>query len=314
MPFSPAHPRDATVFASQVSKAGVRRLWLGESIVLDPFQALSYAAAASIDISFGIGVALTPLRTPLAAAMQARTLAIASQKEVMVGFGPGSPGFQDAVLGSPYRRPRAVTSTYVDAVREVLTGEPSTAWHPTGLRARMHLPDLPTPSIRLGMGVLRPPMAHSAGSAADVAITWLAPAEYLRREIVPVVNAGAAESHRAIPRKIAIVPTALRRSGVSGTDVVMGSCGRHLALEHYASMLRLADIKTDPSSPEASARALIAGGAFIYGSPDEVAHKISSYFEAGIDEVVLNLTGVCVTSGYRSVLQDLTSILDALKC
>ena len=50
------------------------------------------------------------------------------------------------------------------------------------------------------------------------------------------------------------------------------------------------------SSPQDAARALIKGGAFVSGDLDTVCADLDRYREAGVDEVVLNVTGAGATA------------------
>lgn len=53
-------------------------------------------------------------------------------------------------------------------------------------------------------------------------------------------------------------------------------------------------------------------GAFVFGSLDEIVKRFDEYLDAGVDEIVLNLTGVCNLYGPKAAMDDLKKILAAV--
>jgi hypothetical protein len=83
-------------------------------------------------------------------------------------------------------------------------------------------------------------------------------------------------------------------------------------MPHYRDMLRLAGVDVDLSDPEAIPRALIESGAFCYGDPPEIGARLDAYRAAGVDEIVVNMTGACQRYGARSALNDLMALFEEL--
>ncbi|MDV6288929.1 hypothetical protein R2F25_17300 [Streptomyces sp. UP1A-1] len=77
-------------------------------------------------------------------------------------------------------------------------------------------------------------------------------------------------------------------------------------------MLRRAGVQVEGRDPAAGARALLDGGAFLSGDTDQVLEKLKAYEAAGVDEVVLNLTGVYNLVGAQAAMSDLKKLLTAL--
>lgn len=174
------------------------------------------------------------------------------------------------------------------------------------------LPGLPGPEVELGLGVLRQGMAELAGEVADVCITWLAPARYLREVIAPAAHRGADRTGRERPRLVSIVPAALHRRDREAAEIALASNAAHLRLPHYIDMLRRSGIDITGADLLADARSLVAGGAFLAGDQQELADRLAEFGKAGVDEVVLNLTGVCNLYGPEAALVEAGKILDAV--
>lgn len=307
VPFVPRRPEQLLQYASLIQWTQTERLWQGQSTLIDSFQQFATAAGAGFRVPVGIGVTLMPLRHPLDAALLARSLAITTGHPLVVGFGPGATIFQRSVMGRPYRSALSATREYVHIVRKLLDGvDPD--FEGEYFTCRGPLPASPAPRIEVGIGVLRPGMARLAGEVADTAITWLTPASYLRDIVVPAMRAGAEAADRPMPRLVAMVPMAVK-SSVNPVDVALASNGAHIRLPHYVDMLRQAGITISSSDARADAAALIDGQAFLYGDVEELVKQISQYGDAGVDEIVLNFTGICHLRGPQQALADTKAVL-----
>jgi len=311
LPFMPTRPEHAIPYAAFVQYRGAYRLWQGQSLSLEPHQLFSYLAAAGFRIPVGIGVTLMPLRHPMEAALQVRSVAAATGKPVVVGFGPGASSLQRSVGGAPYRRPLVATREYVTIVRALLAGD-SLAYDGVYFTQWGTLPKLPDEAVEVGVGVLRPGMARLAGEVADVAITWLTPPDYLAGELVPALRAGAEAAGRRRPRLVAMVPMALRAPDRDPVDLVLAGNGLHLQQPHYRDMLRRAGLRLAAEDLTADARALLAAGGFCYGDPAELSAYVDAYRAAGVDEVVVNMTAVCRLHGARTTLSELSTLFEVI--
>ncbi|MFN3925291.1 MAG: hypothetical protein ACK4K6_16845, partial [Pseudarthrobacter sp.] len=66
------------------------------------------------------------------------------------------------------------------------------------------------------------------------------------------------------------------------------------------------DVRT--GSPETSTAQLLAGEVFLGGSLDRIGEGLQSYRAAGVDEVVLNTTGIASVSADEA-LEELATVL-----
>jgi alkanesulfonate monooxygenase SsuD/methylene tetrahydromethanopterin reductase-like flavin-dependent oxidoreductase (luciferase family) len=311
LPFVPHQPEQVLQYAALVEWTNAHRLWQGYSMLVEPSQSFASTAGAGFRVPVGIGVTLMALRHPYEAAHQARSLAMATGQSVVAGFSPGGVSIQRGLLGAPYRSPLTAAREYLGIVRRLLAGENlDVAGEYFTCRAAMGPAFFPP--VELGLGVLRPGMAGLAGEVADAAITWLTPAAYLRDAIRPALREGAARTGRAAPRLTAMVPVALSRPGADPAEVVLASNNQHMQAPHYIDMLRRAGIELTGSDPALDARRMIEGGAFVHGDVEAVLAQLAAYLDAGVDEIVLNLTGTFNLYGAQATMSDLNTILAAV--
>ena len=309
-PRQPSHADRVLPFARAAMAGGARRLWLGQSLAAETHQVFAYLAGAGVRHPVGLGVTLVPLRHPFEAALQARSLALLTGQPVVAGYGAATPDLVTALRGKPYARPAAAAAGYARAVRDILAGV--TDRHDCeACVSAVRLPGSPHPLVEIGLGVLRPAMARAAGEVADVAVTWMTPALYVRDVLRPALAAGAVHRRRA-PRIATVVHAAVARSGRDPRRLALAAAEGHLRAKHYTDMLCRAGVPVNPADPVSAAAALVETGVYAYGSAAEIAARVREYRTAGVDEVILNPAGVALTEGDAAAITDLTDILAAI--
>lgn len=312
LPFMPNRPEQVLPYAAFVKHQNVSRLWQGQALVIEPHQLFTYLAGAGFRVPVGTGVTLTPLRHPMEAALHARSLAAITGLSVVAGFGPGATSLQEVLLGSPYGRPIQAAREYLTIVRGLLAGEAVAYQGDYFTHQGMLLPGLPAADVELALGVLRPQMARLAGEVADVAVTWLTPPHYLAEHIVPALQRGAEKAQRATPRLATVVPVALREPSRNPVELALASFRGHLQMPHYLDALQRAGVQVDPSDVEKSAQALVESGTFVFEDVAGLAESLDAYRAAGVDEVIVNVTGVSIRYGTKAALAELTKIFAGL--
>ncbi|MFF8643301.1 LLM class flavin-dependent oxidoreductase [Streptomyces sp. NPDC015345] len=301
-PLQPHHPAQLAPFGQLVARGYADRLWLGESLALGTHQVLAYLAGQGISPALGIGVSLMPLHDPYQAALAARSLAALSGKPLTSVFGTSKPSYVAALRGASYASPLTAAREYMSTVRRLLDNQPVV---PQGeyVHTRAQLPlGLAAPHVDVGLGVLRPGMARVAADTADVALTWMTPLPYLRRDLLPVLMG---------VRVISVVPVLVVRPGLEVDEVIWRATHSHVGEGHYRAMLTAAGLGPIADGP-AFARALVDHGVVLAGSPQTVADEIERYWAAGVDEVVLNPTAL-ETEGPEAALRDLLEITEVCR-
>lgn len=311
IPFLPRRTEQVLPYAALVEWTGARRLWQGQSLLMEPFQTFSAVAGAGFRVPTGLGVTLMPLRHPFEAAHQIKSLAMATGQSVLAGFGPGAKSFQQSLLGAPYGSQLTAVREYLTIVRELLGGGVVEA-KGDYYSCHAQMGPVMSPEVQVGLGVLRPGMARLAGEIADAAITWLTPAAYLDAVVRPALREGAAAAGRPEPKVTAMVPVALERAGRDVSDFVLSSNSGHMMAPHYIDMLGRAGIDFSKMDPQSAGRLMADAGAFIHGDLESVTKQLDEYRLAGVDEIVLNLTGVANLYGPKAAMEDLKKILTAV--
>lgn len=312
-PDQPIHPTPLCAFAELAHKADARRLWMGQSLRVETHQALAYLAGAGLRVPVGTSVTLMPLKHPYAAAIEARSLSALTGHPVVAGFGASTPGFVRALTGHPYSSPRTAAHEYLTIVRDVLNDGSAEIHHDGDYHTVTAPPVFPmddAPGGEVGAGVLRPGMAATAGSVADVAITWMTPPDYLRTTVVPALDAGSLSSGSR-PRLATVVHVAVDRPGRDFPRIAETAASGHLRAAHYTDMLRRAGVAAYPDDPASGAAELVRNGVFVTGSPEEIVTELRRYQQVGVDEIILNPAGILFTEGLEAALTDLGEILSA---
>lgn len=306
-PVAPLRSEHLLPYAALVQISTAHRLWQGQTFATDPHQMLAAVAAAGFRVPVGIGVTLMPLRHPLEAAMQARTLAAITGHPAVAGFGPGAEVLQTSLLGRPYRSPLSATREYLRIVRAGLQGKvlDDDGAYFTGANT---LAGVPAPPVEVGVGVLRPRMAELAGELADVVITWLTPARYLAEVLLPAVRRGAERAGRSMPRLVCMVPVTIPRGDARASEAVLSANGGHLMLPHYRDMLTRSGV-TLHDDEHRTAESVVQAGAHLCGPVDEVTDRLREYEACGADEIVLNTAGALRSRGVKGSLEDVEEIL-----
>jgi alkanesulfonate monooxygenase SsuD/methylene tetrahydromethanopterin reductase-like flavin-dependent oxidoreductase (luciferase family) len=309
-PIQPDTLEPLVSFAEFARAMRVRRMWMGQSLRLESHLILAALAARVPGLPLGTGVALAPLRHPYQAAIEARTLANISGEPYVSGIGPGAAEFQRMLMPEPYGRPLGTMRDYATTMRRLLDGEQVVQDGEFSTVKGALLP-VPAPPVEVGLGVLRPGMAKTAGRCADVAVTWLTPHSYIADQLRPALAEGAELEGRTPPRVATVVHLAVTRPARNPVRAALTAVGAHLASAHYTDMLRKSGLAADRTDPQAGARTLIDEGVFLTGTPEQIARELKAHRASGVDEIVLNVCGVYFTEGEKAALRDLRDVLEA---
>lgn len=310
-PTMPSRIESVVPYARLAEHSSGRRLWLGQSLCVETHAVFAALTGRGLDIGFGSDVALMPMRHPLTAAVDARSVAALSGRTYIAGIGPGDTEIQRRMLGSVYERPVSATRHYIRMMRTLLDGgtveETEGPWATEGLR----LPPMKNAPVEIGLGVLREPMARLAGEAADWAITWLTPVDYLSGRLMPAMAFAARAAQRPAPRVAALVHCAVARPDRDLARVCLSAVQGHLSAPHYTDMLNRAGVPVDRRDPRTGAELLVRHGVMATGTAQDIAAALGAYHAAGVDEVIISVGGVQVAEGTRAALRDLADILQA---
>lgn len=306
----PSRPEQVVPFANLVKWTVAERLWQGQGMLMESHHVAGWLGGLGIRVPVGFGVSLMPFRSPYQAALEARSVALCTGHPVVAGFGPGGRAVQEALLGKPYADPLQACREYLQIVRGLLDREEvdvAGVHHSVNMALMRGL----APPVEVGLGVLRPKMAALAGEVADVAITWMTPARHIRDTLAPAVH-GARRAGGGRVRIVAYVPVALAGPDRDPVALAVATCGSHLRLPHYRAALRTAGVSLPGDEGPADAAALVDGGVFHHGTAAGIHEQLEEYRAAGVDEIVLNATGVGILHGPAAAATDLLRLLETV--
>lgn len=272
--------------AARTEEQGFCGMWLGAAFGFDPIMAMALVGATTSTIELGVAVVPSWPRHPVVMAQQAATASAACQGRFRLGIGP-SHAMVMGMYGIELDRPIGHLREYLTVVRSLLSD--GTVSH-TGERyqvgAFLDVADAPPPPVLLG--VLREQMARLAGSHADGALCWLAPADYLHDVIAPHLAAGAAAAGRAAPPLIAELPCALSPERDAVHAMAARDLGMYPRVPFYRAMFEAAGIPVEGKGWSDQ----MLDASVVYGDEATLASKIKALFDAGADEVALSPFGV----------------------
>jgi probable F420-dependent oxidoreductase len=129
-------PDGMTAAAQAAEQAGFESLWAGEHVVLpdpqvppspmapqdpalDPFIALTYAAAVTSTVRLATGIVIMPQRNPVVLAKQVASLDVLSGGRFTLGIGVGYLEPEFRAIGANFDDRGAVTDEFVDAMEHL---------------------------------------------------------------------------------------------------------------------------------------------------------------------------------------------------
>ena len=114
---------EATDVVLAAERAGYDSVWAAESYGSDAVSVLAYLAGKTETIQLGAAIFQVPARPPAAAAMAGVTIDALSGGRFIFGFGPSGPQVSEGWYGVPYERPWGRTREYIEVVRKIVARE-----------------------------------------------------------------------------------------------------------------------------------------------------------------------------------------------
>ncbi|MDV8023044.1 LLM class flavin-dependent oxidoreductase [Rhodococcus sp. IEGM 1330] len=292
---APDAPADLLPFA-ELASSFETTLWTGQANLGSAASMFAYAAGAGRSSAVGFSVALMGMRPASTAALEVIAHAQLSRQPVAFGVGPGSIEYQESWLGHRLSKPIQATRQYVEEFRA----------HTDRVRTQIEGRGTHLPGIEIGVGVLRPAMAEMVGEAADFAVTWLCPPQYLRDVVVPAMKRGAQRLGRPVPRLVAVNPLFASGQGIAAHVLVESP---HLSMPHYLDMLRRAGLKVGDDR-QRNSEVLAASTAVLDAESSRLSRLLNSYRSAGVDELVLNASGMQAYFGTAAACGAVRTVLE----
>ncbi|WIX82417.1 LLM class flavin-dependent oxidoreductase [Amycolatopsis carbonis] len=160
-------------FVLEAEKLGLDVCWVAEAWGSDAPSVLGFLAGRTSRLQLGSGIMQVGVRTPVAVAQAALTLAEMSGGRFSLGLGPSGPQVMEGLHGVPFAKPLTRMRETVEIVRSAFAGEKVSfsgkAFEiPLPGEARpMRLSSKPNEDIPIYLATLSPKMLELTGEVAD---------------------------------------------------------------------------------------------------------------------------------------------------
>lgn len=282
---------EALEVALEVRRAGLDGLWIGEMATYDAVALATAIGHRAPGLRLKIGPLAVGVRSPVAMALAASSVASLTGSEVGLALGASSPvivsGWHDREWAHSAPRMRET----VEALREILAGEPSTY---DGRHVRTHGFRLrsPQPEMHIAVAAFGPAMTRVAARHADEVVLNLVPPEHVGA-VRATVEGEAAAAGRPAPGLAVWVPVALE-PGDEARAQLAAQVAIYLGAPGYGEMFsalgfsELVDrarqgARRSELAPSIPFELLEQIGAV--GTIEDVVARIRLYHDAGADAV-----------------------------
>lgn len=263
---------------AEIERLGYGTVWYGEAVGREAFAHGAILLAATSRLVVASGIANVYARDPQAMATGARALAEAWPGRFILGLGVSHAPMVER-RGHRYDKPVAVMREYLDAMSKA-------AWRG---------PDAPMPPVVLA--ALGPAMVRLAAERTAGDYLYFTTADHLRQ----VRSAMGAEAFIAadLPVVLADGRGAARAVGDRHTSLYLSTAN------YRNNLLRLgwSEADLEPPGSDRLFDAIVA-----WGDAAQVKKRAGELFEAGADQVVLNLVTADPSVPYTRELQELSGL------
>ena len=269
--------------ATEIERLGYGTLWYGEALGRETFVQAAIFLSATTRLVVASGIANIWARDPIAMAAGGRSIAEAWPNRFLLGLGV-SHAPMVAQRGHTYESP-------VNAMRRYLQRMEEAAWRG---------PDAPLPPIVLA--ALGPRMVALARELAAGAYPYFTTTEHI---------ASIREQLGPEPFLAADLPVVLANDRASARAIGDQHTSRYLRTDNYRNnLLRLgwSEEEVQDAGSDDLFDAIVA-----WGDRDQVAKRVRAVFDAGADQVVLNLVTADPKTPYLEELRILASGEDPSK-
>jgi probable F420-dependent oxidoreductase len=225
--------QEALQIAEAASDAGLTRLWIGEMASFDAFALATAVGLRTPGLRLKVGPLPISVRTPVAVALGASSVASLTGCQVDVALGASSPVIVSGWHDREWLHSAARMRDTIQCLRPILRGERADY---DGRHIRSHGFRLrhPLPHSGIGVGAFGPAMTRLAAELADEVVLNLASPQRVA-EVREQVDDYAAAADRSPPHLTVWVPAALR-PGEAALRQVANQLAIYLAPPGYGEM------------------------------------------------------------------------------
>jgi probable F420-dependent oxidoreductase len=284
---------EALDIAAEVRRADLDALWVGEMATYDAVALATAIGHRAPGLPLKLGPLAVGVRSPVALALAASSVAALTGSEVTLALGASSPAIVSGWHAREWAHAASRMRETIAALRAILAGERADLdgrhVRTRGFRLRRARPD-----IRIAVAAFGPAMTRVAARHADEVVLNLVPPARVRaaRE---VLDAEARAAGRDAPRLAVWVPVALE-PGEAALRQLAAQLAVYLAPPGYGELFGELGFGDLVARARGGARRAELAAAVprelldqvcALGSPEGVVARLDDYCDAGADSVAV---------------------------
>jgi probable F420-dependent oxidoreductase len=284
---------EALGVALSAREAGLGAVWIGEMATYDAFALGTAIGFRAPGLALRIGPLAVGVRSPVALALGATSVASLTGSRVDIALGASSPAIVAGWHDREWTHHAGVMRETIECLRPILAGARVDY---SGRHVRSHGFRLrrAQPETRIAVGAFGPAMTRVAAQHADEVVLNLVPPPRVA-EIRAAIDAEAAAADRPAPRLTVWVPVALN-PGDAARMQLAAQLAAYLAPPGYGEMFIASGFGDLVERARGGARRLeLATSVPIelldlvcaLGSAERIAERLRAYHQAGADAVAV---------------------------
>jgi probable F420-dependent oxidoreductase len=284
---------EAVQIAEAASEAGLTGLWIGEMASFDAFALATAVGMRTPGLRLKLGPLPISVRSPVAVALGASSVASLTGGEIDIALGASSPIIVSGWHDREWLHGAARMRETIHCLRPILRGQRADY---DGGHIRSHGFRLrhPLPHTRIAVGAFGPIMTRVAAELADEVVLNLASPQRVAK-VRRQVDDHAAAADRRPPHLTVWVPVALR-PGEASLRQAANQLAIYLAPPGYGEMFSELGFPDLVERARGGARRSELAAAIpielaeqlgAFGSPEEVGGRLQAYLHAGADTVAV---------------------------
>lgn len=262
----------------RVASAGIGSLWLGQMYHYDSITMAALVGQAVPEVTVGVSVIPINPRHPIEVSAAAQTAQAATHGRFQLGLGLGAPVVEEPSYGLRVERPILHLREYLTVLRQLLDDGTAEFHGETLTAAPLFTTAQPGgQNIPLLVAAMAPQALRVTGELADGTLPLHAGPRALGENIVPTINAAAAQAGRPRPRVIAGVAVVVTSDPQGVRARAIEDMAFYETIPSYRKVLDAEGVQH-------------TGELALIGDEEQVAAGLQRYLDAGATEIFASHT------------------------
>jgi probable F420-dependent oxidoreductase len=303
---------EALDIAVAARDAGIHALWIGEMATYDAFAVATAVGHRAPGLRLKLGPLAIGVRSPVALALGASTVASLTGSAVDVALGASSPAIVAGWHDRDWAHSAARMRETLECLRSILAGS-RTDYDGRHIRSHGFRLRVPPHDTRIAVGAFGPAMTRVAARHADEVALNLVPPQHVAA-VRATIDIEAAVVGRVAPRLVVWVPVAVA-PGAAALTQLAGQLAVYLNPPGYGEMfsklgfgdlVRRARAGARRSELVAAVPVELLEQVCALGDANGIAARLGAYLDAGADSVAI-VPSTAEDPGGRAVFSAATS-------